>query len=165
KHYQTGETIPEQLVGRLLAARNFRAANAQMRQLGFAAVDMALHVDFDPEGDEDVNDFANRVLAKYSATKLPQDYALIASFSHLSSHPVGYAAGYYSYKWAEVLDADASSRVKAEGIFNREVGEQFRSSILSRGDSADPLDLFQEFMGRPPQLEPMLARQGLLESA
>lgn len=165
KHYQTGEPLPEELVNRLIAARNFRAANAQMRQLGFAAVDLALHVRFDPNGDEDVNQFANEVLQKYNPSRLPDDYALIASFSHLFSHPVGYAAGYYSYKWAEVLDADAFSRFKREGLFSRDVGSAFRKTILSRGDSADPLDLFKEFMGRGPRVEAMLERQGLLQSA
>lgn len=165
KHYETGEPLPEELVTRMLSARNFRAANAQMRQLGFAAVDLALHVEFDPTSDVDVNAFANGVLRKYNPSQLPDDYSLIASFSHLFSHPVGYAAGYYSYKWAEVLDADAFSRFKQEGLFSRSVGNAFRKSILSRGDSADPLDLFKEFMGRPPQMEPMLQRQGLLQSA
>ncbi len=165
KHYETGESLPEELVSRLLAARNFRAANAQMRQLGFAAVDLALHVHYDPDGEQDVNEFANSILQKYNPSLLPDDYALIASFGHLFAHPVGYAAGYYSYKWAEVLDADAFSRFKREGLFSRDVGDAFRKTILSRGDSADPLELFQEFMGRPPAVEPMLERQGLLQSA
>jgi oligopeptidase A len=164
-HYETSEPIPAELVQRLLSARNYRAANAQMRQLGFAAVDLALHVTFDPEGAEDVNEFANRILQRYAPTVLPDSYALISSFSHLFSHPVGYAAGYYSYKWAEVLDADAFSRFRTEGLFSAEVGDAFRKSILSRGDSEDPLTLFEEFMGRPPALEPMLQRQGLLKSA
>ncbi len=164
-HYETGEKLPQQLVERMLTARNFRAASAQMRQLGFAAMDLALHREFDPEGDVDPNTFANGILEKYSPTKLPENYALIASFSHLFSHPIGYAAGYYSYKWAEVLDADAFSRFKKEGLFSPRVGQEFRKSILSRGDSADPLELFKEFMGREPQVEPMLARQGLIPSA
>jgi oligopeptidase A len=165
KHYETGAALPEELVTRMLSARNFRAANGQMRQLGFAAVDLSLHVEFDPKSDVDVNAFANQVLQKYNPSRLPDDYALVASFSHLFSHPVGYAAGYYSYKWAEVLDADAFSRFKSEGLFSRSVGDAFRKTILSRGDSADPMELFKEFMGRPPQMETMLERQGLLKSA
>lgn len=160
-HYQSGEPLPDHLVERLVAARNFRAASSQMRQLGFAAVDLALHVEYDPERHGDVNDFANGILAQYAPTALPDNYALIASFSHLFAHPVGYAAGYYSYKWAEVLDADAFSRFKQEGLFNPDTGKAFRNAILSRGDSAEPLDLFKEFMGRPPKVEPMLERQGL----
>lgn len=162
RHYATGATIPAELVERLLRARNFRAANAQMRQLGFAAVDLALHIEYSPEEHGDLLRFANDILARYAPARLPDDYALIASFSHLFSHPVGYAAGYYSYKWAEVLDADAFGRFKEEGLFNAETGAAFRRAILSRGDSADPLELFREFMGREPRLEPMLERQGLL---
>lgn len=165
RHYQSGENLPEALVQQLLAARNFRAATSQMRQLGFAAVDLSLHIDFDPESDEDANAFANQVLAQYSVTALPSDYALIASFSHLFSHPVGYAAGYYSYKWAEVLDADAFSRFKKEGLFDRNVGTAFRQAILSKGDSAEPMDLFTDFMQRAPDVDAMLARQGLTTSA
>lgn len=161
-HYETRAPIPEELVLKLLRARNFRAATMQMRQLGFAAADLALHIEYDPATDGDVNAYANSILAPYSATPLPRDYALLASFGHLFSHPVGYAAGYYSYKWAEVLDADAFTRFKDEGLFNPETGDAFRKSILSKGDSRDPMDLFEEFMGRPPRLEPMLERQGLL---
>jgi oligopeptidase A len=161
-HYATGQAIPPELVERLLRARNFRAANAQMRQLGFAAVDLALHTEYSPSEHGDLLRYANDILARYAPARLPEDYALIASFSHLFAHPVGYAAGYYSYKWAEVLDADAFSRFKQEGLFNADTGRAFRSAILSRGDSADPLDLFREFMGREPRLEPMLERQGLL---
>lgn len=167
-HYRTGETIPAELVQKLLSSRHYRAATMQMRQLGFAAVDLALHMDYEPDDDangERLLAFANGVLGRYSASPLPSDYAMIASFGHLFSHPVGYAAGYYSYKWAEVLDADAFSRFKREGLFDRRVGEAFRASILSRGDSADPLDLFVEFMGRAPRLEPMLERLGLLPEA
>ncbi len=162
RHYETGDPIPSKLVESLIRARNFRAANAQMRQLGFAAVDLALHVEYSPDEHGDVLAYANRILQRYNPARLPDDYALITSFSHLFAHPVGYAAGYYSYKWAEVLDADAFARFKQEGLFNPETGHAFRSSILSRGDSDEPLALFQEFMGREPRLEPMLERQGLL---
>ena len=162
RHYETGAPIPSKLVESLIRARNFRAANAQMRQLGFAAVDLALHVEYSPEEHGDVLAYANRILQRYNPARLPDDYALLTSFSHLFAHPVGYAAGYYSYKWAEVLDADAFARFKKEGLFNPETGRAFRDSILSRGDSDEPLALFQEFMGREPRLEPMLERQGLL---
>src|SRR5690606_28605654 len=121
-HYETGEPVPTELVERLIEARNFRAASAQMRQLGFAAVDLALHIDYDPDRDGDVNAYANEILRRFTPARLPDDYAFIASFNHLFSHAVGYAAGYYSYKWAEVLDADAYTRFKHEGVFNPTVG-------------------------------------------
>jgi oligopeptidase A len=151
-------------VDKLLKARNFRAANAQMRQLGFAAVDLALHTEFDPKSGENVRQFANRVLQRHSPAPLTEDYSLITAFAHLFAHPVGYAAGYYSYKWAEVLDADAFTRFKREGLFERRVGEAFRESILSKGDSQDPMQLFEQFMGRRPELDPLLERQGLLSA-
>jgi oligopeptidase A len=161
RHYETGEPLPEALLERLRATRTFRAASMQMRQLGFAAVDLALHIDYDPSKDGDVMDYGNRILQRYAASELPRDYGMLAGFSHLFSHPVGYAAGYYSYKWAEVLDADAFGRFKREGIFNPQVGRAFRDAILAQGDARDPMDLFVTFMGRKPDPQALLVRQGL----
>jgi oligopeptidase A len=160
-HYESGAPLPEALLERLHATRTFRAASMQMRQLGFAAVDLALHIDYAPDKDGDVMDFGNRILQRYAASELPKDYGMLAGFLHLFSHPVGYAAGYYSYKWAEVLDADAFSRFKREGIFNPVVGRAFRDAILSQGDARDPMDLFVTFMGRKPDPQALLVRQGL----
>ena len=160
-HYESGAPVPAVMVDRLIRARNFRAASAQMRQLGFAAVDLALHIDYSPERHGDVNAYANSILQRYAPTQFPESYALIASFNHLFSHSVGYAAGYYSYKWAEVLDADAFTRFKTEGLFSQKVGMEFRAHVLSQGDSEDPMALFKAFMGREPRLEPMMERQGL----
>ncbi|EYF02536.1 M3 family metallopeptidase [Chondromyces apiculatus] len=161
RHHETGEAIPEELFERMRAARSFRAANAQMRQLGFAELDLALHMDWKP-GDSDPMDVARAVLEAHAAVPLPKDYAMVASFSHLFSSPVGYAAGYYSYKWAEVLDADAFSRFQEEGLFSRDVGRAFRKSILSRGDTEEPSALYQEFMGRAPRLDALFERSGLV---
>lgn len=161
RHWQTGETIPEALFEKMSRARTYRAANATMRQLGFAAVDLLLHVDVDPSTEPDVIERARQVLAEHAAAPLPDDYGMIASFGHLFAHPVGYAAAYYSYKWAEVLDADAFTRFKHEGLFSPEVGRQFRDTILARGDSRDPMDLYRDFMGREPDVQPLLERSGL----
>lgn len=160
-HYETGAPLPEALLERLRAARTFRAGTFQMRQLGFAAVDLALHIDYSPETDGDLMAYGNRILQRYAASQLPADYGMLAGFSHLFSSPVGYAAGYYSYKWAEVLDADAFGRFKREGIFNPAVGRAFRDSILAQGNARDPMDLFVSFMGRKPDPEALLIRQGL----
>jgi oligopeptidase A len=160
-HYETGEPLPEALLERLHKTRTFRAGSMQMRQLGFAAVDLALHIDYDPQKDGELMAYANRILQRYAASQLPDDYGMLASFSHLFSDPVGYAAGYYSYKWAEVLDADAFSRFKREGIFNPVVGRAFRDAILAQGDARDPMELFVDFMGRKPDPEALLVRQGL----
>jgi oligopeptidase A len=165
RHYQTGAPIPDALLERLKAARTFRAATFQMRQLGFAAVDLALHRSYDPAKDGPVLEYGNRILGRYSAAPLPPDYGMLAGFLHLFSHPVGYAAGYYSYKWAEVLDADAFGRFKAEGVLNPAVGSDFRHKILEQGDSRDPMELFTDFMGRPPRVEALLDRLGLSQSA
>jgi oligopeptidase A len=116
RHHETGEPIPEDLFQKMYKARTFRGANGQMRQLGFAMVDLRLHREFDPAGQQDVIAFAREILAQFTPAELPSNYAMIASFTHLFSSPVAYGAGYYSYKWAEVLDADAFSRFRKEGI-------------------------------------------------
>jgi len=161
RHYETGAPIPDALLDGLRAARTFRAASMQMRQLGFAAVDLALHMDYEPARDGDPLAYGNRLLQGYAASPLPDDYGMLASFLHLFSHPVGYAAGYYSYKWAEVLDADAFGRFRREGVMSAEVGAAFRERVLSRGDSSDPMELFVSFMGRKPEVDALLVRQGL----
>jgi oligopeptidase A len=165
RHFETSAPIPDALLERLRAARSFRAASQQMRQLGFAAVDLALHMAFDPERDGDPIAYGNRILQRYASAELTPDYGMLASFGHLFSHPVGYAAGYYSYKWAEVLDADAFDRFRREGILNPAVGADFRDRLLARGDSRDPMDLFVSFVGHRPQVDALLARQGLVTSA
>ncbi len=161
-HYETGETIPRALFDKMVRARTYRAANAQMRQLGFGTVDLDLHVGWDPSEDASLLTHAREILQAHAAAPLPDDYAMILRFGHLFASPVGYAAGYYSYKWAEVLDADAFTRFKTEGVFDSSVGRAFRDAILSRGDSEDPMTLYQEFMGREPKLLALFERQGLV---
>jgi oligopeptidase A len=162
RHYQTGEVIPEDLFQKMVRARTFRSANTQMRQLSFGIVDLKLHREYSPQRDGDVIDYSRDILQQFSAARFPKEHATIASFTHLFGSPVGYGAGYYSYKWAEVLDADAFSRFREHGIFSREVGLEFRNNILARGDSEDPAELYRRFMGRDPDPEALLVRSGLL---
>ena len=162
RHYETGESLPEDLFQKMVAARTFRAANAQMRQLSFGVTDLALHRLYDPARDGDVIAYSKVILQEYSAAPLPDDHAMIAAFTHLFANPVGYAAAYYSYKWAEVLDADAFSLFRRKGVFSREAGLQFRQNILERGDSDEPAQLFRSLMGRDPDPTALLVRAGLV---
>jgi oligopeptidase A len=165
RHHETGEPIPEELFQKMYRARTFRSANMQMRQLGFGMVDLQLHREFDPDGGSDVMAFARHILAGFTPAQLPPYYAMIAGFTHLFASPIAYGAGYYSYKWAEVLDADAFSRFRTEGIFNPATGSDYRRHILERGDSMDPALLYRQFMGRDPDANALLERLGLLSAA
>jgi oligopeptidase A len=161
RHWETGEPIPKELFDKMKRARTFRAANAQMRQLGFAFIDLLLHMRYEAQRDGDPVTYTRRLLQDFTPAPLPENHAMIAAFNHLFAAPVGYGAGYYSYKWAEVLDADAFTRFRAEGIFSRDVGRQFREQILSKGDSEDPAELYRRFMGRDPDPRALLERSGL----
>jgi oligopeptidase A len=162
RHYQTGEAIPEDLFQKMVRARTYRGANVQMRQLGFGIADLKLHREYDPATDGDVIRYARAILQDFTPAPLPENYAMIAGFTHLFASPVGYGAAYYSYKWAEVLDADAFTRFRDEGIFSEQVGAAFRENILSKGDSEDPAELYRKFMGRDPDPNALLARSGLI---
>jgi oligopeptidase A len=133
-----------------------------MRQLGFASVDLKLHREYDPARDGDVVTYARNAMQPFSAAPFPENYAMIAGFTHLFASPVGYGAGYYSYKWAEVLDADAFTRFRDEGIFSEAAGAAFREHILSKGNSEDPAELYRRFMGRDPDPAALLQRSGLM---
>ncbi|GGJ32084.1 oligopeptidase A [Deinococcus roseus] len=161
-HHQTGETIPDELFEKMVAARNFRAASVAMRQLSLGTTDLMLHMKYNPEADGSVLDYSRNLLGQFMAVKPGAEFKMITAFTHLFASPVGYGAGYYSYKWAEVLDADAFSRFREEGIFNRATGQDFLDKILSRGASEDPAKLFRDFMGRDPNPDALLERSGLL---
>ena len=161
RHFETGECIPDALFERMSRARTYRGANMMMRQLGFASLDLALHMDFPQLRDADIVQFASDLMQAFSPAPQMKGYAMVLSFGHLFSHPVGYAGGYYSYKWAEVLDADAFSRFREQGLFSGTVGHEFRTKILARGDSRDPMELFVDFMGRQPDQQALLERSGI----
>jgi len=160
RHYQTGALMPEDLYQKMKRARTFRAAYAQMRQLSLGVVDISLHVDYDDKRDGDILAYSRRIFQRYTPAAVPEDYAMIASFSHIFSG--GYACGYYSYKWAEVLDADAFTRFQKEGFFSPKAGLAFRREILEKGNTEDPSVLFRNFMGRDPDPEALLRRGGLI---
>jgi oligopeptidase A len=162
RHYETGAKIPDDLFEKMKRAKTFRAANAQMRQLGFGFVDLALHREWDPKTEPDPVAYSRGILQRFTPAALPDDHAMITGFTHLFASPVAYGAGYYSYKWAEVLDADAFTRFRKEGVFSEIVGRDYREKILSRGDSEDPAVLYRSFMGRDPDPDALLERAGLL---
>lgn len=161
RHYQTGEPIPDDLFNKMQRAKNYRSAAAQMRQLSFGITDLTLHRSWNAERDGDVVQFARKLGQPFSMAKFPEDYSMITSFTHLFASPVAYGSGYYSYKWAEVLDADAFTRFQNEGLFSEKVGVEFRDRLLARGDSEDPADLYRSFMGRDPDVTALFVRSGL----
>jgi oligopeptidase A len=162
RHFETGEEIPEALFRKMAEARNFRSACATMRQVAFAKMDLLLHLRAEEFARaRDVETLLRLSVADCMVPTEPPNPTIIRRFTHIFSDPVGYAAGYYSYKWAEVLDADAFTRFRREGIFSERVGREFVERILSRGNSADPGQLFRDFMGRDPDLGALLARSGL----
>ena len=161
RHHETGEPIPEDLFRKMVAAKNYMSATTFMRQLALGKLDLEFHIHLAKYADRDLGEVDREILAGYRAPVTAQAPSMALRFNHLFSHPVGYAAGYYSYKWAEVLDADAFTRFQKEGILNPETGMSFRREILSKGNSAPAEVLYENFMSRPADPMPLLARAGL----
>lgn len=157
KHYQTGEPIPAELVEKMIAASQYGAAYACLRQLMFGYLDMAYHTAEAPI--EDPVSFENEVTASVAMFPVVEGALTAPQFNHIFSG--GYAAGYYSYKWAEVLDADAFDEFKTHGIFDRETAERFRHNILEKGGSENPAELYRRFRGKDPSIEALLKRDGI----
>jgi len=161
RHHETGEPIPEDLYVRMVGARNYMSASTFMRQLALAKIDLELHAHPERWAGTDLDETDRTILADYLAPLKTRGPSMLRRFSHIFGSPTGYASGYYSYKWAEVLDADAFSRFQSEGVLNPETGLAFRQHILAQGNSAPPDELYRRFMGRDPELAPLLTRAGL----
>ncbi len=162
RHYQSGATIPDDLFQRMRRARNFQSAMQMVRQLEFAIFDFRLHREYDPASGARVHPLLEEVRREVAVIQPPAFNRFENGFTHIFSG--GYAAGYYSYKWAEVLSADAFSAFEETGIFDRETGNRFLSSVLEQGGSREPLELFVEFRGREPTIDALLRHSGLAES-
>ena len=157
-HYQTGEPMPDELIEKVIASRNFGAATACLRQVSFGLLDMAYYTHKE-EFTEDIISFEKKAWAPAIIDEQRMDTCMTVQFSHIMAG--GYAAGYYSYKWAEVLDADAFSVFKREGIFNQATAQRFRDNILSRGGTEHPMILYKRFRGQEPTIDALKARDGL----
>ncbi|MDE5069443.1 MAG: M3 family metallopeptidase [Trichodesmium sp. St16_bin4-tuft] len=167
KHYETGEVLPEHYYQKLLAARNYMSGSAMLRQLHFALVDIELHHRYRPAGEETVLDVRKRVAETTTVLELLPEDSFLCAFGHIFAG--GYAAGYYSYKWAEVLSADAFAAFEEAGLENEQAiatcGQQFRDTVLALGGSLHPMEVFKTFRGREPSTEPLLRHSGLVATA
>lgn len=163
RHIETGESLPEDLYGKIVSARNFRAGSLMMRQLEFGKTDMILHTTFDPDGSATVFDVHREVSSKMSVLPSLEEDRFLCGFSHIFAG--GYAAGYYSYKWSEVLSADAFGAFEEAGLDDeakvQEQGRKFRDTILALGGGRHPMDVFKDFRGREPDTKALLRQTGL----
>lgn len=158
-HCETKEPLPESLLQKMKAAKDFQSGMQMARQLEFALFDMKLHTEFDPVGDQAVQQLLDSVEQQVAVVPTPAFSRFQNSFGHIFAG--GYAAGYYSYKWAEVLSSDAFSKFEEKGIFDRTTGEQFLHTVLEQGGSREPMELFVEFRGREPEVGALLRHAGL----
>ncbi|MCR4602220.1 MAG: M3 family metallopeptidase [Prevotella sp.] len=161
-HYETGEPLPDELIRRITKSRNYMVASACMRQVSFGLLDMAYYTQKDTFT-HDIIPFEKKAWAKAIIGKQRDDTCMTTQFSHIMAG--GYAAGYYSYKWAEVLDADAFGVFKRHGIFNQQTAQRFRDNILSRGATDDPMTLYKNFKGSEPTIDALLKRNGIKRKA
>ncbi len=157
-HYQTGEPIPDELIDRIRRSRNYNVAYACLRQVSFGLLDMAYYTKKD-EFTDDIIPFEKKAWAKAMVTEQLPDTCMTVQFSHIMAG--GYAAGYYSYKWAEVLEADAFAVFKKHGIFNQKTAQRFRENILSKGGTENPMVLYKRFKGSEPTIDALLKRNGI----
>lgn len=158
-HYETGEPLPQHLLEKMLAAKNFQSGLQMIRQLEFSLFDFRLHAEYNPAAPQSAQTVLNQVRDQVAVIKPPAFNRFENSFSHIFAG--GYAAGYYSYKWAEVLSADAYSRFEEEGIFNAHTGASFLQEILQQGGSKAPMELFKNFRGREPKIDALLRHSGI----
>ena len=167
KHYETGEPLPEHYYQKLLAARNYMSGSAMLRQLHFSCVDIELHHRYQPGGDESVSDVRNRIAQTTTVLPPLAEDAFLCAFGHIFGG--GYAAGYYSYKWAEVLSADAFAAFEEAGLDDSQAiaatGKRYRNTVLALGGSKHPMEVFKSFRGREPSTEPLLRHSGLATAA
>ena len=159
-HFETGESLPQALLDKMLAAKNFQSAMQMLRQLEFSIFDFTMHASYtDNAKDDHIQQVLNQVREKYSVVKAPEFNRFQHGFSHIFGG--GYAAGYYSYKWAEVLSADAFGLFEEEGIFNQTTGQSFLNNVLEKGGSEEPSELFKNFRGRAPEIDALLRHCGI----
>jgi oligopeptidase A len=158
-HYETGEPIPDEMYERMLSAKNFQSAMMMMRQLEFALFDFRIHLEYDPQQGGRIYEILEQVREQVAVIKPPSWNRFAHGFSHIFAG--GYAAGYYSYKWAEVLSADAFSMFEENGIFDQSTGQSFLSNVLAMGGSRDAAELFRAFRGRDPQIDALLRHSGI----